>query len=63
MPYTPQLHLCDRMPENMRKINAAEVSRVASKINISPEEVEEATTRKSIWRCALALLSNPFDAT
>ena len=32
-------------------------------INFSPEEVEEVTTRKSIWRCALALFSNLFDAT
>jgi hypothetical protein len=60
VPYTPQLH--DRMPENMRRIKAADVSRVASKVNFSPEEVVEATTRKSIWRWALALLSNPFDA-
>jgi hypothetical protein len=58
MPYTPQLHLYDRMPENMRKTKATDVSTVASKV--SPDEVVEATTRKSIWRCALALFSNPF---
>ena len=62
MPYTPQLHLYDRMPDNMRKTKATDVSGVASKVNFSPEEVVEATTRKSIWRWALALFSNPFPA-
>ena len=41
---------------------ATDVSRVASKVTFLPEEVVEATTRKSIWRRALALFLRPFPA-
>src|SRR5476651_1522539 len=62
MSCTPLLHLYDHMPENARKADAGEVKRSASSVYSSPAEVVDATTNKSIWRRALALLFYRVDA-
>ena len=62
MSCTPLLHLYDHMPVNARKVDAGEVKRFASSVYSSPAEVVDATTNKSIWRRALALLFYRVDA-
>ena len=62
MSCTPQLHLYDHMPENMRKAEATDVNRFASSVDFSPAEVVDATTTKSIWRWTLALFLSPISA-
>jgi len=50
------------MPVNARKVDAGEVKRFASSVYSSPAEVVDATTNKSMWRRALALLFYRVDA-
>jgi len=60
MACTPQLHLYERMPADMRKVEATDVSWSASNANILPAKVVEAATRKPIWRFTLVQFFSPI---
>ena len=62
MSCTPQLHLYDHIPENMRKAEATDVNKFASSVDSSFGEVVGATSNKSIWRWVLALVLHPINA-
>lgn len=59
MACNPQLHLYEHMPEDMRKVEATDLTWSASNANVLPAKVVQAATRKPIWRFTLVRFFSP----
>ena len=62
MSCTPQLHLYDHMPQNKRRIEGIDATRVALSGNASPAEDVEASTNNLTWRRTFASWFSRIDA-